>query len=408
MSEKNLPPSHTRLRQARERGQIGISQDVIKVLKLAVIAGIVFASETQWKSLLNAILSASVKGIETPMGVRLDGVLLAMRPVLAISLGLAFTAAIISLFGTVIQTGFNVAPQALTQGMHKLNPASNLKQIVSPKKLLMLLLGVLKLSVVLSVAYVEIRKQLPDIAQLFRVSPEQSWAVCLQMLYSLAIKSIACLFMLAVLDFAMQRYLNYRSLRMDIQELKQDNKNEQGDPHVKAARKGIAKQIALEPASPAAPAAQKPTAVVVNPEHIAVALAYNFEPNKLPFVVAKGRDENAIALRGLAQQLQIPVIKYTGLARQLYATGREGAPVPRRTLRAVALLYQGVKELNQQSGAGMHPTGIYELNEDLAKQMLEPHEPRPARSPFGADSRTPAPSRARQGTGKAEPATEET
>lgn len=404
MSEKNLPPSHTRLRQARERGQIGISQDVIKVLTLAIIAGIVFASETQWKALLNAALSTAVKGMETPMGVRLDGVIFAMWPILAVCLGLALTAAIISLFGTLVQTGFNVAPQALAEGMQKLNPVSNLKQIVSPKKLLMLLLGVVKLSLVASVAYFEIRKQLPDIAQLFRATPEQSWAACMQMLQSLAIKSIACMFMLAVVDFALQRYMNYRSLRMDVQELKQDHRNEEGDPHSKAARKSIARQIAFDPPSPAA---QKPTAVVVNPEHIAVALSYHFEPDKLPLVVAKGRDDDAVALRGLAQQLQIPVIKYAGLARQLYATGREGAPVPRGTLRAVALLYQGVKELNQRSDAGIPPSGIYELDEELAQQMLHPYQPPAARDPAGMDSRTAASSRARQGTGKAATATEE-
>jgi type III secretion protein U len=394
MSEKNLPPSHTRLRQAKERGQIGISKDVIAVLKLAIIVGIVFASETQWKALLNAMLSTAVKGIETPMEVRLDGVLPAMWPILAICLGLAFTSAIISLFGTLLQTGFNIAPRALTESMQKLNPVNNLKQMVSTKALLMLLLGVVKVSLVSIVAYFEIGKLLPDIAQLFRATPEQSWAVCAQVLHSLAIKLIACIFILAVVDFGVQRYMNYRSLRMDIQELKQDNKNEQGDPYIKAAQKSIAREIAFESPSPPA---QKPTAVVVNPEHIAVALAYDFEPNSLPFVVAKGRDDDALALRELAQQLQIPVIKYVGLARQLYATGREGAPVPRATLRAVALLYQGVKELNQRSDAGMPPTGVYELDEELAQQMLQPYQP-PGTAPL---------SRARQGTQEAAPPTED-
>jgi type III secretion protein U len=404
MSEKKFPPSHTRLRQARERGQTGISQDVIKVLKITIIAEIVFASEAQWKALLNAMLSAAVIGIEMPVSVRLDLVLAAIRPVLAISLGLAFAAAAISVFGTLVQTGFNVAPQVLAQSIQKLNPANNLKQLASPKKLFMVIFGAVKLGIALTVAYLEIRKLLPDIAQLFRATPEQTWAACAQVLHSIVRMSIACLFVLAVVDFALQRYMNYRTLRMDIQELKQDSKNEQGDPHIKAARKNVARQIALEPPSPAAP---KPTAIVVNPEHIAVALAYNFEPDKLPLVVAKGREEGAVALRELAQQLQIPVIKYAGLARQLYATGREGSSVPRGTLRAVALLYQAVRELSQHSDASTPSDGIYELDEELAQQMLRPSQPPPAAAWKGMDSHTVQLPRRGQGTRKAAPATEE-
>lgn len=112
------------------------------------------------------------------------------------------------------------------------------------------------------------------------------------------------------------------------------------------------------------------SAVVVNPTHIAIALAYDFSPTSLPYVVGKVSGNDVARMRKAAAQRGVPVIRYVGLARRLYATGREGSMVPRDLIRPVALLYQAVEELTTNLGPGAALQAVYELDEDLAKAML--------------------------------------
>lgn len=367
MSEKTLPPSHARLRQAREKGQFGISQEFSKLLKFTIIAEAVFGIEPLWRAMLDQNLSVAVESIAQPWQVRFDGAWSTFTTAALVMLVLAGVSALISLLSVLSQTGFNVAPKAFESGIQKLNPANNLKQLVAPKKFLMLLLGPLKIGVLLMVGYFEIRSQLPNLAQLYRLSPQQGWMMSMQTLHHVERQCLGVLIVLAIIDIALQRYMNYRSMRMDVEEMRRDYKEAEGDPHTKGQRKGIAKQNAMEAPQMRAPGA---TAVVVNPEHIAVALAYDIREGTLPRIVDKGRDADADLLRKIASERHIPVIKYVGLARQLYATGQTGTYVPRQTLRAVALLCKAVQELSAASYTAGPADEIHEIDEELGNSML--------------------------------------
>jgi len=375
VSEKELPPTAQRLRQARERGQLGVSQDLIKTLKFAIISEAAFATEPMWRALLGEVLTGAVLGMSKPLRVHFDGVWIAFFQVVLILAVLACTAAVISLLGVLAQTRFNVAPRAFESGIEKLNPAANLKQLVSGQKLLMLVMGPVKILALLVVCYLEIEEQLPAFVQLHRLSPDQGWQLSVEVLHGIGRRCLGVLVVLVVVDVALQRYMTYRSLRMDIQETRRDYKESEGDPELKGKRKSIAKQNAMEAPKERAPGA---SAVVVNPQHIAVALAFDFKPGTLPRIVDKGRDEDAFLLRRIAAQRGIPVIKYVGLARQLYATGREGAPVPRHTLRAVALLYRAVQELGAGGAARDVAQEVHEIDEELGQAMLALQGRRPS------------------------------
>jgi type III secretion protein U len=366
MSEKNLPPSHQRLEQARKQGQLGISQDLVKLFKMAVIAETAFALESMVLDAMADLVSAASLFIASPRGMRWQAILELSTPLLGVCLLLACLAGLVTWALTLLQTGFNIASEAMEQGPKKLNPVSNLKQIFSSQKLLMLGLGPLKIGSVLFVVAHELQSWIPTLVQADRITPAALWQLSLTMLQRMERSSLIILLAWAIFDVALQRWQTYRGLRMDLEELKQDHKSSEGDPHVKGHRKSTARQMLFEPPAAKLP---KPTAVVVNPQHIAIAIAYRFEPNTLPRIVAKGRDRQAQSIRDMAAREGIPIIRYVGLARQLYATSRVGDLVQTDALRAVALVYRAVREMTQD----MDPAdvaGVYELDEDMAAHIL--------------------------------------
>ncbi|HEY1395928.1 EscU/YscU/HrcU family type III secretion system export apparatus switch protein [Roseateles sp.] len=366
MSEKNLPPTESKKRQAREDGQLGVSQDSIKILRLLLMAEVAFATEPLWRGLVDALLETALRQTARPLEAGLAMTWSSALPVLIALLVLAVLPALVAVLGTLAQTRFNIAGKALGKGFDKLNPGTNLKNLVSGQKLMMAVLGPVRSLSLLTVAWLKIRDSLPDVALTFRVDAAQGWSMSLAMLKSLERQCILVLILLIVTDILLQRYLVFRQLRMDISEVRRDYKQNEGDPMLKGTRKQIAKEIVM---SDDFGSQQRPSAVVVNPEHVAVALYYDPEVTEMPLILDKRSDEDALALRREARERGIPVVRYVGLARFLLASGEVGQPVPEHTFRAVALLLRVIEEYEKQAPELLRPAlrpGENELHLDLA------------------------------------------
>lgn len=377
MSEKNLPPTESRVRQAREDGQLGVSQDSLKILRLLVMAELAFATEPLWRGVFNAMLEAALNQVARPKDPGLSMSWSSLVPVLIALLVLAVLPAVIAAIGTLAQTRFNVAGKALGKGFEKLNPGNNLKGLVSGQKLVMAVLGPVRSLLLLTVAWIEIRDGLPHVAQAFRVDAAQGWTLSLAMLRDLEHQCIIVLVFLIVTDILLQRYLVFRQLRMDISEVRRDFKQNEGDPMLKGARKQIGREIVMSDA----PAGQRPSAVVVNPEHVAVSVFYDPEFTDSPLILDKRSDEEALALRRQAREDGVPIVRYVGLARHLLASGEIGQPVPDHTFRAVALLLRVIEEYEKQAPELLRPTvkpdederhvDLACVDEELGREMLE-------------------------------------
>lgn len=371
MSEKELPPSEEKIKKSREKGQLGTSQDVVKFLKFFLIIEIVFGLESFWRNALAEVLVNAMPGSPHTFQFKIGKVLEAGSPLFLSFVILSAISGVISLAATLVQTKFNIASKAFEGGMKKLDVVSNMKQLVSAKKLMQAALGPFKIATIIFVLYFEILEKIPSVLQMYQNTPSQAWSVTVEFLHQLERSSLIILLIWVIFDFFLQRYLYRKGLRMDLKEVKEEYKEQEGDPHAKGHRKGIAKQIANE-ASTAPPTkrrAEGATAVVVNPYHIAIAIAYDFSPNSLPRVVAKGRDIEALELRELAAERKIPIIKFVSLARQLYASAKEGQHIPSNLFKPVALLYQAIKEINEN--ASNLPAGyIYELDDVVVHDAL--------------------------------------
>lgn len=364
MGERNLPPTPQRARQAREQGQVAQSQDLLAVARLGVVGELGFATEPHWRAALSGSLDGMVRLSVRGLAEQADAGGALMTQAFGWLAGMAALAAALALVLTLLQTRMNIAVKALSRGADKLNPGKNLAQMFSAKKLLMTGIGLLKLSVILAVAAVVIVHRVPDLLESAgRLSPGQGWGWAVDTLHGVFRSVLLCLAVIAAVDYAIQWHMNRRSLLIDLETLRRDHKESEGDPHAKGFRKSVARELASAAAPP------KADAVVVNPDHIAVVLSFDTGAGGVPRVAAKARDAQAVRLRDELGRQGVPVIRYVELARRLYATSRQGGTIPRDCLKAVALVYAAVQELSRRP-PGQGPMEVHEVDPELAHRLL--------------------------------------
>ena len=245
-----------------------------------------------------------------------------------------FTVMVVVAFGVnVVQVGFMVTPKAIEPKPEKLNLIKGLKRILSLKSLVTLIRDTLKLVIVGFVAYLAIKSEFES----FFLLPDQSvsqLAVAMgKLALMLALKIGLVILVLAVLDYLYQKYEFEKSIRMSKQDLKDEYKDTEGSPQLKARVRQLQREMSRSRMMKAVPTAD---VVVTNPTEVAVALKYEPEEMKAPYVVAKGERLIAQKIRELAREHDIPVVENRSLARALFKMCDVGQMVPMNLYRAVA------------------------------------------------------------------------
>jgi type III secretion protein U len=348
--DKTEEPTDKKLRDARDKGQIAVSRDLAKLCTLVVVAKMAFVTEPMWRDGISSLMELSFSRVGRPFGDSLTAMLNGAGALVGVVFAICFVVCIV--VGVAAhwgQFGVLVTFESLTPSIDKLNPINGLKQIFSKKKLIEFLTTFIKAAVIAWIVYVLIRNQLPAIVDLAGGDPEGAMRAFVKILENIFDVVIVLCGILAVIDFAMQKHFHKKQLMMDMEEIKREYKESEGDPMVKGQRKQLARQWANE--SPAA-RTENANAVVVNPTHFAVAMFYDPTQAMVPLVIAKGKDEMAAAMIARARERGIPVIRHVWLARTLYATGRPDEAVPRSSYESVALVYAVVQELVAANDVG--------------------------------------------------------
>lgn len=345
--EKTEEPTEKKLEDARKKGEAPKSQDVnaaIGLLGLLVCFAVCAnASAGHLLRIVTLVLDQgmTVRGDEdmNAMAVALaqDG-LWAALPFIAASIALGLVAS----FG---QVGFKISFEAIAPKFDKLNPASGLKRIFSVRSIIEVLKMAVKAIALGVVVWITIRDLLPLLVGSVRLEAAglaaAAWSAALKLLAA----GLLVFIVIAPLDFGLQRWLFRRDQKMSKQDIKDEYKNSEGDPNVKAQRKQLAHEIAMSDPRKAVPGA---TVVVTNPTHYAVALRYIPGETPLPIIVAKGMDAQALRIRGIADEHQIPIVGNPPLARALYKHPLD-APIPEELFEAVAAVLRWVTYLKTLS-----------------------------------------------------------
>lgn len=239
-------------------------------------------------------------------------------------------------------------PQNIKPKPSKLNPISGMKRIFGIQGLIELGKSILKLALLGSIAAYWVSQNLPKLLGLGRGSLNAQLSFAWEAITTLIGLLVLGLLIIALIDYPLQMFQRNKRLKMSFQDLKDENKQSEGSPEMKMARRQRQRDLARGSVGKAMREAQF---VIVNPMHFAVALTYDPLLAPAPIVLAKGRGETAMAMRELASELELPVLQYPQLARALYFTTRANQMVREELYVAIAALVAFVLSLKR----GEHP-----------------------------------------------------
>ena len=332
--DRTEAPSARRLETAREEGQVAISRELQSLTAVGfAVAALAMTAPTQMRHftvrmqhLMESVghIDLSAGGLPVIRDAVLLGVGLAAPPVLA---------AVVGLVGiTLLQTGFLLRPAGLMPQFGRLSPMRGLKRIFGGDNLVQTLKALVKL-----VAFgLALRHALQGLWPVLLGATEWDAATLAARTMRVTLDSVLTLLgvqvAIAVLDVAWVRYRHMAGLRMSRQELRDEHRQSEGDPHVKGRIRQLRRQRARRRMMDAVP---KATVVITNPTHYAIALAYESGGKGAPKVVAKGVDEIAARIREMALDHRVPLVANPPLARALYTVPLEGE-IPREHFQAVA------------------------------------------------------------------------
>ena len=326
--------SAKRLEAARADGHVAISREL---QSLTAIGFAIFAMTMTTPMQMRHFTMRMQHLMETVGSIDLSaGGLAVVREMVLLGVGMAappVLAALVGLIGiTLLQTGFLLRPAGLMPQLNRLSPMKGLKRIFGGDNLVETLKALVKL-VTFALA---LRHVLEGLWPVFLSSTEWNATMLASRAGRLMLHSVLMLLAvqvaIAVLDVAWVRYRHMSSLRMSRQELRDEHRQSEGDPHVKGRIRQLRRQRARRRMMDAVP---KATVVITNPTHYAIALAYSSGGKGAPKVVAKGVDEIAARIREMALDNKVPLIANPPLARALYMVPLD-QEIPREHFQVVA------------------------------------------------------------------------
>jgi flagellar biosynthetic protein FlhB len=350
---KTEKPTAKRKSDARAKGQIARSQDVgTAAVFLAIIVALHMGFNTAVASAAQAFTIAferlPARGeytIYSVWGLFVKG----MVPYTVLLL-MAFTfAVVIGIGANVAQFGFMFAPHMLQPKLSKLNPIAGFSRLMlSPQTLVQLGKQVLKLLVVASIVYFEVKDKLGSFYALAHASPMGIIGSVEETTFAIAIRFGVLLFILGCADYLWERWRLEQMLLMSKSEVKEEGKQAEGSPEVKGAVKQRQRAAARRRMMAAVPRA---TVIVTNPTHYAIALEWDEAAMAAPVLIAKGADLMAKRIREIAAEHQIPILENPPLARTLYDKVPLDSPVPPNLYAAVAQVIAFVFKLKNRTVA---------------------------------------------------------
>ena len=346
--EKTEDPTPKRLSDARDEGQVAFSAELNTAILLVMgfvmlmVTGGHFcdaAGDTIRFALTDALTyELSREGALRNLIIHHLPLALWMMPLAGVML---VTGAVIS----IGQVGFHLTPKPLMPKMNKISPITGFGRLFGMRGLMKFVTNVLKLTLLVVVAWVTISEDLYDIALL---TPELNHRLGMEgrLLAMLGIKLALVLLLIAAFDYMYQRWQHFQEMKMTKQEVKEEMKQSDGDPLVKAKIRQIQRQMAQKRMMAEVP---KADVVITNPTHVAVALRYDREKMAAPEVVAKGYDEVAQRIKAIAAEHGIPMVENVPLARALAKEVPLGHGVPPKWFQQVAQVLSWVYKARKGS-----------------------------------------------------------
>ncbi len=345
--EKTEQPTPHKLREARKKGQVAKSKDLTTALLLLVSFYTLKASaEFIWEKLSSISIEVFYQ-IPLEFSATIAGYILfealkvfaaCMTPILAMNI---LTAIIVE----SLQTGFLISFSSLVPDLNKLNPIEGVKKFFSLKQYVELIKSVVKMSIVVLIIYFAIKNEFYMVILSQQLTLWQTMEFTGNLVMKVITRVGIFYIIIAILDYAYQRYEYIKGLKMSKKEIKDEYKRLEGDPMIKQRQRDAARQMAQGQQIGAVPDSD---VIVTNPVHIAIAIRYKPNDMPAPIIVAKGKRLIAMTIKSVAETHRVPIIENPLLARELYGSVTVGGEVPPLFYKAVAEILAFVYNLKKE------------------------------------------------------------
>lgn len=353
MSEKTEQPTAKKLRDARKKGQVAKSKDLTQTLQIVAIFGYLIVAGGGIAERISAMFVApnAVFGLDFADGLNAlaDHLIGEAVGILMPFVGIVL---VFGIFGETMQTGIMLAFEALKPSAKKLNVLANAKNMVSKKNLIEFLKSLFKVCFLSVLVALLVRDAIPYLTIIPAAGLAAVGLAVGELLRLLIINVTLAYVVVSFFDFAWQRFCHNKELMMSKDEVKQEYKEMEGDPHIKQKRKHLHQEML---AQGAVQQAKKATVVVTNPTHLAIALHYEKDETPLPVVLAKGEGALAEAMIAAAREAGVPVLQNIPLAHALFDEATAEQYIPSALIEPVA----EVLRLVQKIAAGEAPGDDY-------------------------------------------------
>jgi len=346
-AEKTEEPTDKKIEDARKEGNVPKSQDTSGVITLFVAILTVLMIFPFIADHMIQLFKYYFSLVGTPLDklFMLDIAVVTFKEALLMVMPLAFAVAVAGIIAALAQFGFLFTTKAIMPDFKKIDPIKGTKNLFSMKKLIEGLKITLKAFTTLGVGFVfffYFIQELPTVA-LFGLADQLDWLK--DKMITIAFSMLLVIFVFAIIDIVIVRKQYFDGLKMSKQEIKDEMKNMEGDPLIKAKIKQKQMEISRQRMMAEVPNAD---VVITNPTHYAVAIKYDTETSHAPMVVAKGMDNMAQQIKKIARENEVQIVQNPPLARSLYAEVELEQTIPEALFGAVAEVLAYVYRTNKK------------------------------------------------------------
>lgn len=361
---KTEAPTGKRLEEATERGQFAKSQDLQSVVLLVAALGALGLTLTQSVQTVVAMAVRTFSSVgQAEVTMRSATSFLNLIPTTAapVLMPIMITAVVAALLVGGFQSGFNLTPKAMEFDINKFNPVKGMSKIISKSALVHGGLDILKVTVIGLVLFAAAKGLVAD--PMFNAPIEAGYLAEFLNRATLAFlaRLVVAMAVIAALSYAWEKFKTGEDMKMSHQDIKDENKQVEGNPQAKMAMRRMARRLMQKQMVAAVPTAD---VIITNPTHFAIALKYERGIDAAPVVLAKGADRFAQRLKAIAAEHGVPMVENKPVARFLYKVGHVGQPIPSELFQAVAEIL-----------AHVYRTHRYYFHELKSRRLLAQSDP---------------------------------
>ncbi len=349
--DKTEKPTPKKRRDARKKGDVLMSKDVVTVATLITtfstlwfLGGAMVTTIEEFLFLCMGLIASGGGSLLEENGQMIRSALVGAY--LSVVLIPIVVTILMSIAATGFQTKWLVSLESIKPSLNKLNPLEGIKKMFSMKSVVDALKNLVKITILLYIVYRFFVNTVLSFSRYFYMHPALAGAEIMGNIMALVMQIALAFMAIAVFDYAYQAYEYEKKLKMSIQDIKDEYKQTEGDPKVKGKIKQKQMQMAQARMTQDVKAAD---VIVRNPTHYAVALRYKQGVDVIPLILTMGEDELAMRIIMLGERFQIPVVENVPVARALYAQGEIGKSIPPELYGAVAKIITVVMGINKDN-----------------------------------------------------------